>query len=186
MSRKTRFSRNWKKAKARVQKIHCRIGNARCDYLHKTTTAISQNHAMVCIEDLQVRNMSRSAKGSIERPGQRVRAKAGLNKAILDQGWFEFRRQLDYKLAWRGGYLIAVPPCNTSRTCPACGHVSAANRQTQARFACVACGFEGNADVVGAINVLRAGHARLACADTSPEVRASGQEPTEGIAPAMA
>ena len=186
MSRKTRFSRNWKKAKARVQKIHCRIGNARSDYLHKTTTAISQNHAMVCIEDLQVRNMTRSAKGSIERAGQRVRAKAGLNKAILDQGWFEFRRQLDYKLAWRGGYLIAVPPCNTSRTCPACGNVSAANRRTQARFACVECSFEENADVVGAINVLRAGHARLACADTSPEVRASGQEPTEGIAPAMA
>jgi hypothetical protein len=62
-----------------------------------------------------------------------------------------------------GGHLIAVPPQNTSRTCPCCGHVSAANRQTQARFECVECGFEENADVVGAINVLRAGHARLAC-----------------------
>jgi putative transposase len=60
-------------------------------------------------------------------------------------------------------HLIAVPPQNTSRTCPCCGHVSADNRQTQARFACVECGFEENADVVGAINVLRAGHARLAC-----------------------
>jgi len=179
MSRKTKFSNNWKKAKARVQKIHSRIGNARRDYLHKTTTTISQNHAMVCIEDLQVRNMSRSAAGSTEKPGKNVRAKSGLNKAILDQGWAEFRRQLDYKLAWNGGHLVAVPPQNTSRTCPACGHVSAANRQTQARFECVECGFEDNADVVGAINVLRAGHARLACADTSPEVGASGQEPTE-------
>ena len=179
MSRKTKFSNNWKKAKARVQKIHSRIGNARRDYLHKTTTTISQNHAMVCIEDLQVRNMSRSAAGSTEKPGKNVRAKSGLNKAILDQGWAEFRRQLDYKLAWNGGHLVAVPPQNTSRACPACGHVSAANRQTQARFECVECGFEDNADVVGAINVLRAGHARLACADTSPEVGASGQEPTE-------
>jgi putative transposase len=163
MSRKTKFSNNWKKAKARVQRIHSRIGNTRRDFLHKTTTTISQNHAMVCIEDLQVRNMSRSAAGSTEKPGKNVRAKSGLNKSILDQGWFEFRRQLDYKLAWQGGWLVAVPPKNTSRTCPCCSHVSAANRQTQSRFECEACGFEENADLVGAINVLRAGHARFAC-----------------------
>ena len=163
MSRKVKFSNNWKKAKARVQRIHSRIGNARRDYLHKTSTAISQNHVMVCIEDLQVRNMSKSAAGTVDAPGRNVRAKSGLNKSILDQGWFEFRRQLDYKLAWNGGYLVAVPPRNTSRTCPCCGHVSAENRQTQAKFECVECGFVENADVVGAINVLRAGHARLAC-----------------------
>ncbi|WP_423380390.1 RNA-guided endonuclease InsQ/TnpB family protein [Burkholderia sp. LMG 32019] len=163
MSRKVKFSHNWMKAKARVQRIHSRIGNARRDYLHKATTTISQNHAMVCIEDLQVRNMSRSAAGTTEKPGRQVRAKSGLNKAILDQGWFEFRRQLDYKLAWNGGYLIAVPPQNTSRTCPCCGHVSADNRRTQSRFECVECGLKENADVVGAINVLRAGHARCAC-----------------------
>jgi putative transposase len=163
MSRKTKFSNNWKKAKTRVQKIHARIGNARRDYLHKATTAISQNYAMVCIEDLQVRNMSRSAAGSTEQPGKDVRAKSGLNKSILDQGWFEFRRQLDYKLKWNSGYFIAVPPQNTSRTCPCCGHVSKDNRQTQAQFLCVECGFEKNADVVGAINVLRAGHAQFAC-----------------------
>lgn len=163
MSRKQKFSNNWKKAKANVQKIHARIGNARRDYLHKATTTISQNHAMVCIEDLQVRNMSKSASGATETPGKNVKAKSGLNKSILDQGWHEFRRQLDYKLQWSGGWLVAVAPQNTSRTCPCCGHVSADNRQTQARFECVECGFEENADVVGAINVLRAGHARFAC-----------------------
>ena len=163
LCRKQKFSRNWKKANARIQRIHARIGNARRDYLHKTSTAISQNHAMVCIEDLRVRNMSRSASGSTETPGKQVRAKAGLNKAILDQGWFEFRRQLEYKLAWNGGELIVVPPQNTSRRCPQCGHVSAQNRRTQERFACIACGFEEHADRVGAINILRAGHARCAC-----------------------
>ena len=137
MSRKQKFSNNWRKAKARVQRIHSRIGNTRHDYLHKATTAISQNHAIVCIESLQVRNMSKSAKGNVKNLGRNVRAKSGLNKSILDQGWFEFRRQLDYKLAWNGGYLIAVPPQNTSRTCPCCGHVSKDNRQTQARFLCV-------------------------------------------------
>ncbi|MGG1947672.1 transposase [Trinickia sp. NRRL B-1857] len=163
VSRKTKFSSNWKKAKARVQRIHSHIGNARRDFLHKATTTISQNHAMVCIEDLQVRNMSKSAAGTADAPGRNVRAKSGLNKTILDQGWFEFRRQLDYKLAWKGGHLIVVPPKNTSRTCPCCGHVSADNRKTQERFACVECGFEENADWVGSINILRAGHARCAC-----------------------
>lgn len=170
LSRKVKFGNNWKGAKARVQRVHARIGNARRDFLHKTSTAISKNHAMVCVEDLRVRNMSRSAAGSTGQPGRNVRAKSGLNKSILDQGWFEFRRQLDYKLAWQGGWLVAVPPQNTSRTCPCCGHVSADNRQTQARFECAECGFEENADLVGAINVLRAGHARFAC-EVSDAVR---------------
>ncbi|QIK36696.1 transposase [Caldichromatium japonicum] len=180
LSRKVKFSNNWKKAKARVQRIHSRIRNARRDFLHKTSTAISKNHAMVCIEDLQVGNMTKSAAGTIEQPGRNVRGKSGLNKSILDQGWFEFRRQLDYKLAWRGGWLIAVPPQNTSRTCPCCGHVSADNRQTQDRFECVECGFEENADVVGAINVLRAGHARFAC-EVSDAIGPQQQEPTEAV-----
>ena len=177
MSRKRKFSNNWRKAKERVQRIHARIGNARRDYLHKTSTAISQNHAMVCIEDLQVRNMSRSATGSAETPGKHVRAKAGLNRSILDQGWFEFRRQLEYKLSWNGGSLILVPPHNTSRRCPLCDHVSAQNRRTQQRFQCMACGFEENADRVGAINILRAGHARCAC-EVSDADRQQ-QEPAE-------
>jgi putative transposase len=124
MSRKVRFSNNWKKAKARVQKIHARIANARKDFLHKATTTISQNHALVCIEDLQVRNMSRSAKGTVEQPGKKVAQKSGLNRAILDQGWGEFRRLLDYKMSWHGGMLLAVPPHHTSQTCPCCGHAS--------------------------------------------------------------
>jgi len=118
---------------------------------------------MVCIEDLQIRNMPRAASGTKETLCGNIRAKSGLNRSILDQGWYEFRRQLEYKLAWNSGILVAVPPQNTSRTCPECGHVSAENRQTQAAFRCVACGFEENADLAGAINILNAGHARLAC-----------------------
>ena len=170
MCRKQKFSHNWKKAKNRIQRIHACIGNARRDYLHKISNAISQNHAMVCIEDPQVGNMSRSAAGSTETPGKHVRAKAGLNRSILDQGWFEFRRQLQYKLSWNGGELIVVAPQNTSRRCPQCDHVSAQNRRTQERFACIECGFEDNADRVGAINILRAGHARCAC-EVSDAVR---------------
>jgi putative transposase len=178
MAHKQKFSNNWKKAKARVQKIHTVCANARRDFLHKATTTLSQNHALVFIEDLQVGNMSKSAAGTAENPGKNVAQKSGLNKAILDQGWGEFRRQLDYKTAWKGGMLFAVPPHYTSQTCPCCGHVSADNRKTQAQFVCVECGYENNADVVGAINVLERGYRLLACGDVALS-RSVKQEPTE-------
>jgi putative transposase len=159
MSRKVKYSNNWRKAKLKVQKLHTQIANARRDFLHKSTTTISKNHALVCLEDLKVRNMSGSSKGTRERPGLRVKQKSGLNRAILDQGWAEFRRQLEYKTQWAGGRLVAVSANYTSLTCPrpSCGHVAPANRRTQAQFQCVACGYTDHADVVGAINVLERG-----------------------------
>lgn len=181
MSRKKKFSNNWKKAKAKVQKIHATIANCRKDFLHKTSTTISKNHAIVVVEDLKVSNMSKSAAGTKAKPGRNVKAKSGLNKSILDQGWFEFRRQLGYKLDWLGGRLIPVPPQNTSRTCPNCDHVSKDNRTTQAKFKCVECGYTNNADLVGALNILARGHRVLACGEV-PDVRASmKQEPAEEI-----
>ena len=186
MARKTKFSNNWKKAKGRVQRIHSSIANARNDFLHKASTQISKNHAMVCIEDLQVRNMSKSASGTLEAPGRKVAQKKGLNKAILDQGWGEFRRQLEYKTRWNGGEFVAVPAAYTSQTCPCCGHISRENRQTQALFACVSCGYENNADHVGAINVLAAGHAVLACGEPVQSGRSAKQEPAEATAQSIA
>ena len=163
LSRKAKFTNSWKKAKARVQRIHARTGNASRDYLHQTSAAINQSRAMVCVEDLQVRNVSESAAGTTEQPGGNVRANSGLNKSIFDQGWFEFRCQLDYRLAWKGGWLVGVPAQNTSRACPYCSHVSTDNRQGQARFECAECGLEENADGAGAIIVPRAGHDQFAC-----------------------
>jgi putative transposase len=153
LSRKEEGSENWKKNCAEIQRIYATARNVRRDYLHKITTTIAKNHGVVCIEDLNVQNMSKSAAGTLEEPGKNVKAKSGLNRAILRQGWGEFFRMLEYKLERRGGLLIAVPPQYTSQTCPCCGHVSADNRKTQAKFHCVSCGFEENADVVGAINV---------------------------------
>lgn len=163
LSRKTKFSSNWKKQKQKISRLHQRVAHARNDFLHKTSTIISKNHAMIVIEDLKVTNMSKSAAGTVEAPGRNVKAKSGLNKSILDQGWGEFRRQLEYKQAWRGGDVLAINPRNTSRTRPVCSHVSAENRKTQSKFECVVCGYAENADLNAAINILRAGHAQLAC-----------------------
>jgi len=179
MSHKVKFSNNWKKEKTKVNQIHSDIANARKDFLHKTTTTICKNHALVCIEDLQISNMSKSSKGTIETPGKNVKAKSGLNKAILDQGWGEFRRQLEYKMAWSGGMVIAVPPQYTSQQCPACQHTEKSNRKTQAQFKCVSCGYENHADMVGAINILERGQRLLACGDPVQLDRSVKQEPTE-------
>ena len=99
--------------------------------------------------------------------GNALKQNLGLNRAILDQGWGEFRRQLKYKLAWLGGELILVDPKYTSQTCPECLHVAKDNRQSQSEFSCMKCGYSKNADLVGARNVLRAEHAHLACGVTA-------------------
>ena len=178
-SRKVKFSQNWKKQKSKIGKLHQTIANIRKDYLHKTTTIISQNHAMIVIEDLQVKNMSKSASGNLNKPGRHVKAKSGLNRSILDQGWFEFRRQIEYKQVWRGGDVLAVPPQYTSQRCSCCGTVSKENRPSQAKFACIACGYQANADVNAAMNILAAGHAVLACGEIAQQDNSVKQELTE-------
>ena len=157
LKNKIKFSQNWQKLKAKIAKLHHKIANCRKDFLHQTSSKISKNHAMIYVEDLQVSNMSKSAKGTTEEYGKNVKQKSGLNRAILDQSWAEFRRQLGYKTQWLGGFLVAVPPQNTSRTCPCCGYTAKENRQTQADFKCVECGYTENADLVGALNILERG-----------------------------
>jgi putative transposase len=179
LSRKVKFSQNWKKEKAKVQKIYIGMTNARKDFLHKITTTISKNHALVCIEDLQVSNMSKSASGTKEKPGKNVRQKSGLNRSILDQGWGMFRSQLAYKLEWNGGMLLAVPPQYSSQECPTCHHIAKDNRKTQAQFECVSCNYKNHADVVGAMNVLERGHRLLARGEMVHLGRSKKQEPAE-------
>ncbi|MEJ2476438.1 MAG: RNA-guided endonuclease TnpB family protein [Desulfuromonadales bacterium] len=181
LARKVKFSNNWHKQKRKIARLHQLIANVRADFLHKSSNAISKNHAVVVLEDLQVKNMSASASGTKEQPGKRVNQKRGLNRSILDQGWSEFRRQLEYKQSWRGGMVLAVPPQNTSRTCPECGHVSTENRKTQAKFLCVQCGHSEHADLVAAKNILAAGHAVAACGEPAHSGHSAKQEPTEGL-----
>jgi putative transposase len=157
LARKKKGSNNRKKAVQRVAKLHLRVANSRKDFLHKQSTLIAKSHGIVVLEALQIRNMTKSAKGTVEKPGKNVRQKAGLNRSILDQGWGIFRAMLAYKLADRGGQLIEVPAAYTSQTCAECGHVDAASRVSQSRFCCTSCGHAANADANAARNILKRG-----------------------------
>ena len=166
LARKEEFSANWRKQKARVNRIHRKIRDSRRDFLHKTSTVLARSYSVIFAEDLNVRGMSASAKGTADNPGKNVRAKAGLNKAVLDQGWSELLRQLDYKLSRRGGELVRVSPRDTSRACSRCGNVSENNRKSQSRFECTACGLVMHADENAAINIATLGQrGRNACGD---------------------
>ncbi len=154
-------SASWQKQKRKIRRPHSHMANIRRDHLHKVTSEISKNHAMIVIEDLKVSNMSKSAKSTTEPPGRNVRAKSGLKRS-LGQDWYEMRRQPEYKQHWRGGQVLAILPAYTSQRCACCGHTAKENRLSQSRFECQICGDTANADVNGARNILAAGHAVLA------------------------
>ncbi len=180
LSRKVKFSNNWQKQKRKIQRLHSCIANIRRDYLHKVTTTVSKNHAMIVIEDLKVSNMSKSAAGTVSQPGRNVRAKSGLNRSILDQGWYEMRRQLEHKQLWSGGRCLLFRQ-RTQAALRVLGHTAKENRLSQSKFRCQVCGYTANADVNGARNILAAGHAVLACGEMVQSGRPLKQEPTEMI-----
>lgn len=149
----------------KVAALHGRVRRARLDHLHKTARQLVTEHDVIVVEALKTANMTRRPKPvpDPDRPGtylpNRAAAKAGLNKSILDTGWGVFLTLLHAKAESAGRVIIEVNPRNTSRTCHECGHVAPENREAR-RFCCVACGFEGHADVNAARNILRAGLAQ--------------------------
>ena len=110
---------------------------------------------MIRVEDLNIANMTRSAKGTAAEPGRSVRAKTGLNRGIARSGWGLLVRRLQDKAP---GRVQKVPAAYSSQRCSACGHVDGRSRESQARFLCAGCGYAGNADVNAARNIA-AGHA---------------------------
>ena len=155
-------SRRRQELKHRIHKLQQRIRNIRMDFRKKLAHTLAHEYGCVYAEDLRVKNMTASAKGTVESPGKRVKQKSGLNRAVLRVGFFELRQAIGWAQTKNGGEICLVDPRNTSRTCPHCGHVSADNRCTQAKFRCVCCGFTANADTVGAINVKRKGRTKKA------------------------
>ena len=159
---KKKFSQNWKRLQQRIRKLHSKITRIRHDFLHKASSYLAKNHGHVTLEDLKIKNMSKSAKGDLENPGRNVRAKSGLNREILFQGWGIFATQLKYKTEWSGGYLELVNPKHTSTRCSNCLYNDKENRKGKT-FECLNCGFREDADKNASLNIDRAGRAQRDC-----------------------
>jgi putative transposase len=151
-----RYSRRLRRTIAEIARLRARQARRRLDFTHKLTTDLAKSHGWVGIEDLRVRDMTRSAKGTVVAPGQRVTAKAGLNRGIIDNSPYERRRQLAYKTERYGSQLRLVRPAFTSQTCSTCGCRDPESRSGCGRlFACTACGYQAHADHNAARNIER-------------------------------
>jgi transposase len=155
LARARRGSNRRARTRLAIARLRACEADARKDWAEKVSTDLARRFDVIRIEDLKITNMTRSARGTCERPGRNVRQKAGLNREILRSGWGLLARRLEDKAL---GRLERIPPAFTSQRCSACGHTAAESRKSQALFACVACGWACNADVNAARNIA-AGHA---------------------------
>ena len=147
LNRKQRGSSNWLKQLHIVKRLREQRKNRIADAQHKWTRHITREYKTVVIEDLNIKQLKRSAFSKHPVFGRR----------ISKSRWVEFGTYLQYKSQEEGGQLLRVNPSYTSQTCPQCGYVDKINRRSQSRFVCHNCGFEGNADWIAAINILRRG-----------------------------
>src|SRR5690606_26948896 len=148
-------SSRWLKAKDRVSRLHHELAVRRASHLHEITKELATTYALVAVEDLNVSGMTRSARGNEEKPGKNVRAKAGLNRSILDAAPGEFRRQLEYKTSWYGSALAVCDRfAPTRKTCSTCGAVKAKLSLAERVFICDGCGMVLDRDINAARNIL--------------------------------
>lgn len=157
LARQRKGSNRRAATRAKLTKLNARIRARRTDFLAWTANRLTRDHGLVVVEDLNIRNMTASAKGTLAEPGRNVAAKAGLNRAILAKGWGGLLTALEHKARYNGSRILRVPPAFTSQTCHACGHCAPDNRESQAEFRCRACGHQAIADVNAAKNILAAG-----------------------------
>jgi transposase len=150
LARADRGSNRRARVKAAIARLKAREADRRKDWVEKTSTDLARRFDIIAVEDLNVRGMTRSAKGTIDAPGAGVRQKAGLNRGILAAGWGRLVTRLEDKAP---GRVVRVDPRYTSQTCNACGHRAPENRVSQAVFGCTACGHRANADVNAARNI---------------------------------
>ena len=155
LARAKRGSNRRGRVKHAIARLRARETDRRKDWAEKVSTDIARRFDLIRVEDLQIKNMTRSARGTRENPGRNVGQKAGLNRGILGSGWGLLVRRLQDKAP---GRVEKIKPALTSQRCSACGQVDRDSRESQAVFQCTACGFAGHADVNAALNIA-AGHA---------------------------
>jgi len=163
-------------ARIRLAQVLAYDADRRKDWAEQLSTDIARRFDVIRVEDLRIRNMTRSARGTVESPGRNVRQKAGLNREILASGWGLLVKRLEDKAP---GRVEKVNPRFTSQRCSACGHIAAESRKSQALFACVACAFTANADVNAAINIAAG---RAVTARGGPQLGPVNREPLVGAA----
>lgn len=158
LSRKVKGSNNRRKAAARLAKLHARIANVRKDWTHKTTTALTERFALFGVENLNVRGMMATDK---------------LSRSIADVGFFEFRRQLEYKAALSGGTVVVVDRWfPSSKTCSECGCYRESLPLSVREWTCAECGAVHDRDANAAKNLRRVALAAGSC----PVGKACGEE----------
>ena len=148
LTTKTKFSTNWMRLQRRIAKKHHHIANCRKNFNHQLSRYIADKYDAVLLEKLDIQAML--AKGGHK-----------LNMQILDQGWYQFKTFLKYKMEWLNKAFVEVDPAYTSQACAFCGHTSRANRPTQSQFRCLSCGFTANADYQASLNIARRGLTQL-------------------------
>jgi putative transposase len=175
LSRREKGSRRRARTRTRLARTHARVANVRRDAVHKLTSELASTYGAVVVEDLNVAGMAAAPKpkpdaerrGTFAHNGRR--AKAGLNRAVLDVSPAEFRRQLTYKLAWRGGTLaVAERFFPSSKTCSSCGETKAKLSLATRTYRCE-CGLEIDRDLNAALNL--AAYGRRVVAGSGPETR---------------
>lgn len=148
---KQKGSNNWHKQRRKVARIYAKITDRRTDYLHKLTSRLVRENQVIVVETLRVQNMMKNRC---------------LARSISDVGWGELVRQLGYKCEWYGRELVRIDQWYpSSQRCSDCGHVKGEMSLDVREWICPECGEEHDRDVNAAVNILRAGQARLASGD---------------------
>jgi putative transposase len=173
LARAERGSNRREKTKRAIAMLKARERDRRKDWVEKTATDLARGFDVIRVEALEVRAMTRSARGTVEQPGVRVSQKRGINRAISRSGWGQLVTRLQHKAS---GRVEQVPAAYTSQRCSACGHAAPGNRKSQAVFECQACtAGRCNADVNAARNIA-AGRAVTARGDLAGR-RSANREP---------
>lgn len=154
MARRRQGSVRFRSARALMAREEERVRIRSRNTVHRETTRLIRQYDLVAVEDLPIKSLVRSARGTAEEPGKNVAQKTGLNRRIHEQTWGLIRSQLAYKAEWAGKQLVAVDARFTSQTCSQCGVVDNASRKSQSVFRCRSCGYEQHADVNAAVNIL--------------------------------
>jgi putative transposase len=165
LARQKRGSTNRRKTLGKMRRLKRSERDRRQDFCSQVAAELTDRNALVVLEDLRIKNMSSSAKGTTDQPGKQVKQKSGLNRSILGKGWQKLELALNNAARYTGSQIVKVRAAYTSQMCSVCRNVDPGNRNSQAVFWCTTCGHTDHADVNAAKNVLAAGRAVTACGD---------------------